>query len=87
MNPIHDGEAWEFEALDRVRVSTNRGKNVTPISIYVDAMADICRVPNVVKRDGWMGWLKRRVGYVLGGEDGLVSEGWLAKELATDPIV
>lgn len=39
MNPVHDGEAWELEALDRVRVSTNRGENVT--SIYVNAMADI----------------------------------------------
>lgn len=56
MNSIHDGEARKLEALGRVRVSTNRGENVT--AIYVDAMADIGRVPKVVKRDGWMGWLE-----------------------------
>jgi len=76
MNPIHDGEARELEALDRVRVGTNRGENVT--TIYIDAMADIGRVPKVVKRDGWMGWLKRRMGYVLSREDGLVGERWLS---------
>lgn len=85
MNSIHDGEARELKALDRVRISTNRGKNVT--AIYVDGMADIGRVSEVVKRDGWMGRLKRWMGYVLGREDRLVSEGWLAKEFATDPIV
>ena len=85
MNPVHDGEARELEAFDRVRVGTNGGENVT--TIYVNAMADIGRVPKMVKRDGWMGWLERRMGYVLGREDGLVGERLLAQELATDPII
>jgi len=85
MNPVHDGKARQLEALDRVRVSANGRENVT--AIYVKAMADLGRVPKVVKRDGWVGWLKRRVGYVLGGEDGLVGERLLSQELATNPII
>ena len=85
MDSIHDGKARELEALDRIRVGTNRGKNVT--AVYVGGIADIGRVPKGIKRDGWMGRLKRRMGYMLSGEDGLVNERWLAKKLATDPIV
>jgi hypothetical protein len=86
MDPIHDGEAGELETLDRVWVSTNGGQNVA--AIYVEAIADIGRMSTVVKRDGWMvRWLKRRVDYLLGGQDRLVGKQWLAQELTTDPFV